>query len=697
MRLTLRTLLAYIDDRLPPEKAREIGLKIQKSPFATELADRVREVKRRRRIAADQDKAPPVDANLIAEYLDDQLAPDVVARLEQRILASDALLAEVAAAHELLGTLREPVPVDRRLRDRLLSQDPGGMTAAAQVESDEKAAAGANSTGWNETPAAPRGWLRWSPLLVVAGLCVWLASVFTDSRLLRPPVAVVAVPGADQPAPPAAQPPVPQVPAEAAAAAVAAGPAEPVAVAEPAAVAANGAAANAPANPPVSPPADPLPPAAAAPPMPAEAAAEPAVAFNVSLQCDNRTLLLANEKTGAWGTLLQIPGGDTVTTAPNITNSAPLLKNRWFGVPQPFEMKLRYDGSGWLVRALGGSLLRLPPGQPGVQALSARLLVQSDSAMAWNDEQRPVLPLLCDQSQATLTLQTAETRVGVQIIPAASSSKTAAADGSAVPADPAALTAALLSASCDYSVLITVLEGSVALQFPTAEPLSLAAGTQAEWQVLDGSETGSLRQSEWTPATIPAWMLTPETEPVPEAAKIRSQLTKLLEAGGDPRDVILPMVTDGNPEAALLAIEVLVLTRSAEALLNLFFEDLDEPVQRRVIDGLQALASSSAAARQQIDDSLATRLPMAEAINIQKLLGGVSATAAAAPETAQQLLAYLGDERLGVRTLAIYRLEQITGDRQNFYPAADASRRRDAIRRWQKWLDRQGGTLVSGQ
>ncbi|MFM7832800.1 MAG: hypothetical protein ACKPJD_13495, partial [Planctomycetaceae bacterium] len=131
--------------------------------------------------------------------------------------------------------------------------------------------------------------------------------------------------------------------------------------------------------------------------------------------------------------------------------------------------------------------------------------------------------------------------------------------------------------------------------------------------------------------------------------------------------------------------------------LNLFFEDLDEPVQRRVIDGLQALASSSAAARQQIDDSLATRLPMAEAINIQKLLGGVSATAAAAPETAQQLLGYLGDERLGVRTLAIYRLEQITGDRQNFYPAADASRRRDAIRRWQKWLDRQGGTLVSGQ
>ncbi|MGV2340482.1 MAG UNVERIFIED_CONTAM: hypothetical protein LVR18_43010 [Planctomycetaceae bacterium] len=197
-----------------------------------------------------------------------------------------------------------------------------GMTAAAQVESDEKAAAGANSTGWNETPAAPRGWLRWSPLLVVAGLCVWLASVFTDSRLLRPPVAVVAVPGADQPAPPA--PPAPpaagrpcrrfllrlrqrlSLP----------GRAEPVAVAEPAAVAANGSSCECTGKSAGQSPADPLPPAAAVQPVPAEAAAEPAVAFNVLLQCDDRTPLLANEKTGAWGTLLQIPGGDTVTTAP---------------------------------------------------------------------------------------------------------------------------------------------------------------------------------------------------------------------------------------------------------------------------------------------------------------------------------------------------------------------------------------------
>ncbi|MFN5284147.1 MAG: hypothetical protein ACK5KS_04930, partial [Planctomyces sp.] len=225
MRLTLRTLLAYLDDRLPPEKAREIGLKIQKSAFATELAERVREVKRRRRVATEQDKVPPVDANLIAEYLDDQLAPDVVARLEQRILASDALLAEVASAHELLGMLRDPVPVESRLRERLLMLDSAGLTTAASSDQADGNSEAANSAGWTESPATSRGWLRWSSVLVGLGLCAWLASVFTDSRLLKPPAEHAAVPVAaapDQPpeqaeAPAAAQP-------EAAAAAIAAGP-----------------------------------------------------------------------------------------------------------------------------------------------------------------------------------------------------------------------------------------------------------------------------------------------------------------------------------------------------------------------------------------------------------------------------------------------------------------------------------------
>lgn len=695
MRLTLRTLLAYLDDRLPPEKAREIGLKIQKSAFATELAERVREVKRRRRVATEQDKVPSVDANLIAEYLDDQLAPDVVARLEQRILASDALLAEVASAHELLGMLREPVPVESRLRERLLTLDPTGLTTAAAADRADSNSEATNTTGWTETPATSRGWLRWSSVLVAVGLCGWLASVFTDSTLLKPPADAPAVPVAAAPAEPAEQAAglVAAQPNNIAAAnaVVPPGPQDntvPAAAPEPA------MADNAPGKQPATEPTEPAAPATE--PAPAEAPGEQIVDIPVLLQSDNRTLLLANSKTGTWNTLLQIPGGDTITAAPNITNSAPLLKNRWFGVPQPFEMKLRYEGAGWLVRALGGSLVRLSGVQPGLQVLSSRLVVTADAAIAWNEQQLPVLNLQCGESLAVLSLQTADTQFAVQVVPSASAVEPLAAEAATgdVPADPAEISAALLATDCDYRVLINVMRGAIGLKHGDAELLSLPAGVEVEWQVLDGSQVADFRQAASTPASISAWMLEPETEPVPEAARVREQLMKLLEAGGDPREAVLPLVTDRNPQAGMLAVEVLVLTRSAEALLNLFFADLDEPVQRRLIDGLQAIMTSSSTAQRQIQESLATRLPMAEAVNIQKFLNGVSAAAAAEPETAQQLLAYLGDERLGVRTLAIYRLEQITGDRQNFYPAADASRRRDSIRRWQKWLDRQGGILV---
>ena len=128
MRLTLRTLLAYQDDRLSAANAKELGQKIAKSPFASELVERIREVKRRRRLAMPDKPVAMIDANLIAEYLDDQLTPELVARLEKEVLASDAMLAEVASAHEILGLLSDPVTVEPRLRDRLYGLDPTGKT-----------------------------------------------------------------------------------------------------------------------------------------------------------------------------------------------------------------------------------------------------------------------------------------------------------------------------------------------------------------------------------------------------------------------------------------------------------------------------------------------------------------------------------------------------------------------------------------
>src|SRR5207247_7234702 len=69
MRLTLRTLLAYLDDILEPTQAREIGEKLNESSFASSLVSRIREVMRRRRLTAPTLSGPGVgiDPNTVAE------------------------------------------------------------------------------------------------------------------------------------------------------------------------------------------------------------------------------------------------------------------------------------------------------------------------------------------------------------------------------------------------------------------------------------------------------------------------------------------------------------------------------------------------------------------------------------------------------------------------------------------------------
>jgi len=122
MRLTLRTLLAYLDDLLEPSQAKELGAKIQESPMASELVSKIRDVIRKRRLTAPVVSGPgcDLDANLVAEYLDNTLSPEGVTDLEQICLESDVHLAEVAASHQILTlVLGEPVDIGPLSRDRM--------------------------------------------------------------------------------------------------------------------------------------------------------------------------------------------------------------------------------------------------------------------------------------------------------------------------------------------------------------------------------------------------------------------------------------------------------------------------------------------------------------------------------------------------------------------------------------------------
>lgn len=104
MRLTLRTLLAYLDDTLEPDQAKLIGQKIAESEQARDIIKLIQQVTRRRRITTPPDGGPggKLDANTLGEYLDNEISSEQAAEVEEICLTSDTHLAEIAACHQIL-------------------------------------------------------------------------------------------------------------------------------------------------------------------------------------------------------------------------------------------------------------------------------------------------------------------------------------------------------------------------------------------------------------------------------------------------------------------------------------------------------------------------------------------------------------------------------------------------------------------
>jgi hypothetical protein len=193
MRLTMRTLLAYLDDTLEPTEAKLIGEKVAESETAQELVARIKLVTRRRRLTTPPATGPGarLDANTVAEYLDNKLDAEQVTEVEETCIGSDAHLADVAACHQVLTlVLGEPVLVPPTARQRMYALNRG-------PESLPKRKARAPAGGRGSLPdielqpdEADETLLLGLPLYRESGLVRWLAPVVTACLLAAASVAV---------------------------------------------------------------------------------------------------------------------------------------------------------------------------------------------------------------------------------------------------------------------------------------------------------------------------------------------------------------------------------------------------------------------------------------------------------------------------------------------------------------------------
>lgn len=185
MRLTLRTLLAWMDDTLKSSQVREIGKQVADSPFAQELTERINRVTRQRRLSVPNTSGPDAtDPNIVAAYLDNDLEADEVAEFEKKCLTSDVNLAEVASVHQILSLLGQKVKVPDGARARMYALVKGREAIAPRRKSSRRREAREPVTKpiqpWvvPETPRRP--WIeRYGPaaacvlLIVLSSWAAW--------------------------------------------------------------------------------------------------------------------------------------------------------------------------------------------------------------------------------------------------------------------------------------------------------------------------------------------------------------------------------------------------------------------------------------------------------------------------------------------------------------------------------------------
>jgi len=144
MRLTLRTLLAYLDDTLEAGAASDLGKRVAESPLAQSLIEKIRRDTASRQIGAPPESSGEaiLASEVVAAYLDNGLQPDVTQQVEKLALESDLYLAEIASTHQILSAnISDSVEVPIGDRNHFKLMGESSTTAKLDMPGEEREAA----------------------------------------------------------------------------------------------------------------------------------------------------------------------------------------------------------------------------------------------------------------------------------------------------------------------------------------------------------------------------------------------------------------------------------------------------------------------------------------------------------------------------------------------------------------------------
>ena len=633
MRLTLRTLLAWLDDTLPPIQVREIGRQVSESAYAQELVERIHRVTRQRRLTVPGRSGPEgTDPNIVAGYVDNDLDPEQVGEYEKKCLGSDVNLAEASSVHQVLSLLGQKVHVPVEAKARMYQLIKGRESTPVARGDGVKPAVRAPVTEpiqpW-VAPAPPaRHWLeRYGPVagcLVLVALLSWSAY-----QSLAPPLPLTPSPG------------VPQQPA-AEAAPGAAGSAEPVAT--------NLPAGN------------------------SRPAAAGAIAGTAAAG-DSKAATVAEE-----AELEAITG--SVAASPKTTDNSGKPKNEP-GATSP--ARAVPAGSVGVVDKVDGLLLRFQAEKREWERIAeGTSLSTSDRLVCLEPFRARILvaktPItLIGETQVVLTSKTAGETPAFEL-----AEGRALIEGSA-PSGSLKVGFAGLTVSIDRPS-----QGSVGLERislwhygePAAQlpPLAIHALDGEIGLALDGTKEtlagpGTLvadsggRFQPRTKKDLPTWMT--EAEP---SLKDRKPGEQLLEQFSKDRPVLTDTVLateSDSPVTKKLAIFAVKALGDLSFLTPILTRAGDRSARQSTAAALRAYLSRGPLAGKQVRASLGEEFGDQTGQVVEKLLIGYSSDEASRKETHQRLVELLSprDQSLAVRELALDNLKNITGrDDQGYDP-----------------------------